>query len=415
MAETCARLSCARGVESPRSSIQAHNRSANGDTEFLGRSRDGDGIEVFNRGERGRVLVDCGLFQGLKELREKNWEDPPFDPKSLDAVIITHAHIDHTGYLPRLVALGFNNPVYCSKGTAALLKLLLPDSARLQEEEADYRNRKGLTRHKPALPLYTEDDARATLKLMRTCPSAGEPTEVAPGMRAGVHVAGHILGSSLVLVEIDGAGTDGGGRRVLFSGDLGHYDQPIIRDPDPPPACDYMLVESTYGDREHDAEDPKVALARVINEGIERGGPVLFPAFAIGRTQELFTTSASLKTRSASRSFPSAWTRRWPRRRRNLQSPRGGARRGLCDRPQGPPPPTADEFDGDGLFARRIEASKTSAGRASSSALGNDDGRACLHHAMRILRTSAHRRLRRLSGRRTTGRRILDASAKYAS
>jgi len=245
------------------------------------------GSKYLIEGERGRVLVDCGLFQGLRELREKNWEDPPFDPKSLDAVIITHAHIDHTGYLPRLVALGFNNPVYCSRGTADLLKLLLPDSARLQEEDAEYRNRKGLTRHKPALPLYTEDDARATLKLMRTCPNTGEPTEVAPGMRAGFHVAGHILGSSLVLVEIDGAGTDGAGRRVLFSGDLGHYDQPIIRDPDPPPACDYMLVESTYGDREHDAEDPKVALARVINEGIERGGPVLFPAFAIGRTQEL--------------------------------------------------------------------------------------------------------------------------------
>ncbi|HLM58244.1 MAG TPA: MBL fold metallo-hydrolase [Pyrinomonadaceae bacterium] len=234
-----------------------------------------------------RVLVDCGLFQGLRELRERNWEDPPFEPKSVDAVVITHAHVDHTAYLPRLVRLGFSGPVFCSKGTAELLKLMLPDSARLQEEEADYRNRHNLSRHRPALPLYTEADARETLKLLKTCPNTGEPTEVAAGIRAGFKVAGHILGSSLVLLEVDGAGEDGKGRRVLFSGDLGHYDQPIIRDPDPPPACDYMLVESTYGDRLHDPEDPRDALARVINEAVERGGPLLIPAFAVGRTQEL--------------------------------------------------------------------------------------------------------------------------------
>jgi metallo-beta-lactamase family protein len=234
-----------------------------------------------------RVLVDCGLFQGLRELRERNWEDPPFEPGSLDAVVITHAHVDHTAYLPRLIRLGFKGPVFCSKGTSDLLKLLLPDSARLQEEEAEYRNRKGLTRHQPALPLYTEQDARESIKLIRTCPNTGEPTEVAEGVRASFHIAGHILGSSLVLLELDGAGDDGKGRRVLFSGDLGHYDQPIIRDPVAPPACDYMLVESTYGDRLHDPEDPKVALARVINEAVGRGGPLLVPAFAVGRTQEL--------------------------------------------------------------------------------------------------------------------------------
>src|SRR3712207_1491723 len=174
--------------------------------------------------EGSRVLVDCGLFQGLRELRERNWEDPPFDPGSLDAVVITHAHVDHTAYLPRLVRLGFKGPVYCSRGTADLLKLLLPDSARLQEEEAEYRNRKGLTRHNPALPLYTEEDARAALKLIRTCPNTGEPTELGEGVSVSFRVAGHILGSSLVLVELDGAGDDGKGRSVLFSGDLGHYD-----------------------------------------------------------------------------------------------------------------------------------------------------------------------------------------------
>jgi metallo-beta-lactamase family protein len=234
-----------------------------------------------------RVLVDCGMFQGLRELKDRNWQDPPFHPHEIDAVLITHAHIDHTGYLPRLVAQGFSGPVYCSRGTSDLLKILLPDAARLQEEEADYRNRHNLSTHQPALPLYTEDDARATLKLIQPEPNTGEPLDVAKGVRASFRIAGHILGSSLVLVELEGAGADGKGRRVLFSGDLGHYDQPIIRDPEPPPACDYMLVESTYGDRLHDPEDPKIALARIINETNARGGVVLIPAFAVGRTQEL--------------------------------------------------------------------------------------------------------------------------------
>lgn len=233
-----------------------------------------------------RVLVDCGLFQGLKELRERNWQEPPFDPQSIDAVIITHAHIDHTGYLPRLVAQGFDGPVYCSRGTADLLKILLPDAARLQEEDADYRNRHKLSRHAPALPLYTEEDARRTLKLIQSIPNTGESVEIAKGIEAGFRIAGHILGSSLVLVEIDDAG-DGAGRRVLFSGDLGHRNQPIIPDPVAPPACDYFLVESTYGNRLHDPEDPKEILARIIGNAAERGGPVLIPAFAIGRTQEL--------------------------------------------------------------------------------------------------------------------------------
>ncbi len=245
------------------------------------------GSKYLIESDRGKVLVDCGLFQGYRELRERNWQDPPFDPRSLNAVVITHAHIDHTGYLPRLIALGYDNPVYCSRGTADLLKLLLPDSARLQEEEADYRNRHKLTRHTPALPLYTERDASAALKLLRPTPNTGEPVEIADGFSAAFHIAGHILGSSLALVEVEGAGEDRTGRRVLFSGDLGHYDQPIIRDPSAPPACDYMLVESTYGDRLHDAGDPKDALAEVINEAVKRGGPILFPAFAIGRTQEL--------------------------------------------------------------------------------------------------------------------------------
>jgi metallo-beta-lactamase family protein len=234
-----------------------------------------------------RVLVDCGMFQGLKELRERNWQDPPFDPASLDAVLITHAHIDHTGYLPRLVKQGFKGPVFCSNGTYDLLKILLPDAARIQEEDADYRNRHQLTRHAPALPLYDEDDARATLELVRPLPNDGQLHPVARGIDARFSIAGHILGSSLVLVSIDGAGDDSSGRRVLFSGDLGHYDQPIIPDPVNPPDCDYLLVESTYGDRLHDPIDPRIELARIINEAARRQAPLLIPAFAVGRTQEV--------------------------------------------------------------------------------------------------------------------------------
>jgi metallo-beta-lactamase family protein len=237
--------------------------------------------------DRARVLVDCGVFQGLKELRERNWQEPPFDPRSLNAVLITHAHIDHSGYLPRLVRQGFNGPVYCSRGTADLLKILLPDAGRLQEEDADYRNRHSLTKHNPALPLYTEKDAFAALELIKPVANDGEPLEVVPGIRASFRIAGHILGSSLVLVELANAVSDGGTRSILFSGDLGHYDQPIIRDPVAPSAGDYLLVESTYGDRLHDPENPKDALKRIINDAVQRNSPLLIPAFAVGRTQEI--------------------------------------------------------------------------------------------------------------------------------
>ncbi|HEV8427654.1 MAG TPA: MBL fold metallo-hydrolase [Pyrinomonadaceae bacterium] len=267
--------------------------------EFWGGVGTVTGSKYLVRTNRARVLVDCGLFQGLKELRERNWQDPPFEPVSLNAVLITHAHIDHTGYLPRLVQQGFRGPVYCSRGTADLLKILLPDAGRLQEEDADYRNRHNLTKHKPALPLYTEKNAFATLELLQPVPNTGEPTQVAPGIRASFRVAGHILGSSLVLLEVDHALADGQGRRILFSGDLGHYDQPIIRDPEPPSACDYLLVESTYGDRLHDPEDPKVALARIISDAAQRDAPVLIPAFAVGRTQELIYLIRELEEEKA--------------------------------------------------------------------------------------------------------------------
>ncbi|MBX3290867.1 MAG: MBL fold metallo-hydrolase [Acidobacteria bacterium] len=234
-----------------------------------------------------KVLVDCGLFQGFRELRERNWEEPYFDPQSLDAIIITHAHIDHTGYLPRVVRLGFTGPVYTSRATNDLLKILLPDSGRLQEEDADYRNRHELTRHSPALPLYDEKDAKETLKLIKPVPNNGQAVHICDGMRASFLVAGHIMGASLVLLEIDGAGDDGGTLKFLFSGDLGHYDQPIVKDPAPPPACDHLMVESTYGNRLHGDVSSEDQMAKIINEAAERNGPILIPAFAVGRTQEV--------------------------------------------------------------------------------------------------------------------------------
>ncbi len=231
-----------------------------------------------------KVLIDCGLFQGERELRERNWQDLPFDPNSLDAVVITHAHIDHTGFLPRVVKLGYSRPVYTSRATADLLKILLPDSGRLQEEDADYRNRHQLTRHTPALPLYDENDAKDTLKLLQPVPNNGVGVEICDGIKASFLVAGHIMGASLVLLEMTGEGDP---VRFLFSGDLGHYDQAIVKDPAAPPDCDYLMVESTYGNRLHGDIDSATQMARIINEAAKRDSVILIPAFAVGRTQEL--------------------------------------------------------------------------------------------------------------------------------
>lgn len=234
-----------------------------------------------------KILVDCGMFQGLRELRERNWAELQFDPAELDAIVITHAHIDHTGFLPRVVKLGYNGPVFTSRPTGDLMKILLPDSARLQEEDADYRNRHNLTRHSPALPLYDEDDANKALSLLQTVSNGDEAIEICPGFKASFMVAGHIIGASLVLIEIEGAKADGDTLRFLFSGDLGHYDQPIVKDPAPPPGCDYLMVESTYGNRLHGDESSEYQMAKIINEAKSRNAPILIPAFAVGRTQEV--------------------------------------------------------------------------------------------------------------------------------
>ena len=234
-----------------------------------------------------KVLVDCGLFQGLKELRERNWQDPPFRPQEIDAVIITHAHIDHTGYLPRLVKLGFAGKVFTSRATGDLLKILLPDSGRLQQEEAEYRNRHNLTKHNPALPLYDENDAKDALELLETVANDGGFVEICEGFRAAFSVVGHILGASQVLVEMENARENGEPVKFLFSGDLGHYEQPILNDPAVPSDCDYLMCESTYGNRLHGEDKSDDQLAEIINEAENRNAPILIPAFAVGRTQEL--------------------------------------------------------------------------------------------------------------------------------
>jgi metallo-beta-lactamase family protein len=254
---------------------------------FWGAAGTVTGSKYLIETNRARVLIDCGMFQGGHDLRDRNWQEPPFNASSVNAVLLTHAHIDHTGYLPRLVNHGFRGPVYCSRGTADLLKILLPDAARLQEEEADYRNRHKITKHTPALPLYTERDAREALKLLQTVENTGQAVPIAQGLSAEFRVAGHILGSSHILLRIDGEQSLEESRSVLFSGDLGKYNQPIIRDPEPPPACDYLLIESTYGDRLHDVEEPKDALERIVKDAVARNAAVLIPAFAVGRAQEI--------------------------------------------------------------------------------------------------------------------------------
>jgi metallo-beta-lactamase family protein len=249
---------------------------------FLGAARTVTGSKHLLDLDGRRVLFDCGLFQGLKELRQRNWSPLPIQPQTIDAVVLTHAHIDHTGWLPRLVAQGFAGPVYCTGGTADLCKLVLPDAAHLQEEDAKFANKRGFSKHHPALPLYTQDDAAAALSRLRTYPFNKKVT-VIPGLEVEFINAGHLLGSSYVLATR----ADKTGGRILFGGDLGRYSRPILPDPSPGVEADVLLLESTYGDRLHPAEDEGASLARIINETMARRGKVIVPAFAIGRVEEL--------------------------------------------------------------------------------------------------------------------------------
>lgn len=234
------------------------------------------------------VLVDCGLFQGYKQLRERNWAPFPIPPSQIDAVVVTHAHLDHSGYLPALVRDGFRGPIVSTHATLKLCELLLPDSAHLMEGDARYANKKGFSKHKPALPLYNGEDAQRALGQFRTV-GFNEKAAVVGDNTVLFRPAGHILGAATV--EFDCAGT-----RIVFSGDLGRYDDATMVDPVPVPRADYLLVESTYGNRRHDPASPEDALEDVINRTVRRGGTVVIPAFAVGRAQSLLHHLWNLQT-----------------------------------------------------------------------------------------------------------------------
>jgi metallo-beta-lactamase family protein len=250
---------------------------------FLGAAGCVTGSKHLVEANGKRLLVDCGLFQGGRELKQHNWDPLPIQPASIDWVVLTHAHIDHTGYLPRLVRDGFRGPILANAATQDLCQLLLPDSAHLQEEDAAYAARKSYSRHKPPLPLYTVDEAAEALTRFQTIPREG-PYKISPEFSVRLYDAGHILGSSIIELTIT---ENGKTTVVVFTGDLGRYNQPILKDPKPVAHADYLVCESTYGDREHPTDARQEQLADAVNRAVSRGGVIVVPAFAVGRTQTL--------------------------------------------------------------------------------------------------------------------------------
>jgi metallo-beta-lactamase family protein len=258
---------------------------------FLGATGTVTGSKYLLKSGTKHILIDCGLFQGLKQLRLKNSSKLPINPAKIDAVVLTHAHIDHSGYLPLLVKNGFSGKVYCSEGTADLCKIMLPDSAHLQEEEAEYANRRGFSKHHPALPLYTKEDAENALALL-TPVSFEQDVDLGDGLTLRLSPSGHILGSAFVRIHNQKTS-------VLFSGDIGRENDILMKPPVRIKQADYLLVESTYGNRLHQNDDPKIKLAAIINKTVKRKGVVVIPVFAVGRAQELLYYIHLLKTSGA--------------------------------------------------------------------------------------------------------------------
>jgi metallo-beta-lactamase family protein len=246
---------------------------------FLGAARTVTGSKYLVESNGTRIMVDAGLFQGLKDLRERNWQPFPVPASSIEAIVLTHAHLDHCGYLPRLVSQGFRGRVFCTQGTQDLCKIVLPDAGRLQEEDAAFANRHNFSKHKPALPLYTEVDAFRAVSQLQPC-GYERSMPVAAGIEVEFINAGHLLGSSYVRMRIDG-------RTVLFGGDLGRFGRPVLPDPTSVAAADYLLVESTYGNRVHEQDDNGDRLAEIVKDTAHKGGKLIIPAFAIGRVEEL--------------------------------------------------------------------------------------------------------------------------------
>lgn len=261
------------------------------DVQFLGATNTVTGSKYLVRAGSKKILIDCGLFQGYKQLRLRNWDPLPIQPSELDAVVLTHAHLDHSGYLPLLVRDGFRGRIYSTEATYELCKVLLPDSGHLQEEDAEYANRRGSSKHKPALPLYTEHDAVHSLDFFTPRPfnSAFEPTA---GLTATFVPAGHILGAAIVVLKC-------GSTTITFSGDLGRYNDLVMAPPTAMDRTDYLVVESTYGDRLHDPADPMIVLGDTIRETVARGGVVIIPSFAVGRAQSLMYRIHLLKQSGA--------------------------------------------------------------------------------------------------------------------
>lgn len=249
---------------------------------FLGAARCVTGSKYLLEVNGSRILVDCGLFQGLKELRLRNWAPLPVEAATIEAVVLTHAHIDHSGYLPRLFADGFRGRVFCTPGTADLCKIVLPDAGRLAEEDAREANRHGYTKHTPALPLFTEADAYRALTNLQPV-GYDRPVPVTADIAVRFVNAGHLLGSAFAALSL----RVDGGRQLVFSGDVGRYDRPVVPDPEPLEGADTLVLESTYGDREHEPDEDGAKLAEVVSETVKRGGKVIIPAFAIGRVEEV--------------------------------------------------------------------------------------------------------------------------------
>ena len=256
---------------------------------FLGAAGTVTGSKTLVTVGQKRVLVDCGLFQGFKNLRLLNWTDFPFDVDQIDAVVLTHAHLDHSGALPLLVKQGYRGPIYATASTIDLCAIMLLDSAKLQEEEAAFANKHKTSGHQPALPLYNTSDAKKTLKQFKTL-NTQRVLEVTKGISVRLRPAGHILGACSAEITAEG-------QTVLFSGDLGRADDKIMQPPAPIESPDYIVVESTYGDRLHDKSDPQARFAEIVNRTVARGGIVVVPSFAVGRAQELLLAIFKMKQR----------------------------------------------------------------------------------------------------------------------